>query len=144
MNCEESQETKVGLDAAIENLATAAVDSALQVHRRLGPGLLESVYSECLAHELRKRGYDVRREVPIPVIYDEVKLEIGFRADLVIDEQLLIELKAVDELLPVHASQIITYLKLSQIPLGLLINFKTPLIKNGIKRYLRPDLLPRS
>jgi GxxExxY protein len=119
------------------NLAAEfVVDAALTVHRALGPGLLESVYSVCLAHELRKRGSRVLREVSLPVSYDGVQLDAGLRLDMLVDDCLVVELKAVEQILPVHHAQLLTYLKLTGHRLGLLINFNTPLIRDGIRRVV--------
>ena len=115
-------------------VARTAVDSAFAVHTALGPGLLESVYESCLAHELRKRDLLVERQVPLPVKYDGLELEAGFRLDLLVNRALIIELKTVDSLLPIHHAQILTYLKLSGLRLGLLINFNSATLKSGIKR----------
>ena len=116
--------------------AEIVVDSALTVHRALGPGLLESVYSVCLAHELRKRGVQVQRELPLPISYDGILLDAGLRLDMLVDDCVIVELKAVEQLLPVHHAQVLTYLKLTGHRLGLLINFNTPLIKDGIRRIV--------
>ena len=117
-------------------IAREIVDAAFQVHTRMGPGLLESVYESTMDHELRRRGLSVRRQVPIPVIYDEVRLEEGFRADLIAGEKVLVELKSIEELAPVHKKQVLTYLRLTDLRLGLLINFNVNLIKDGIKRIV--------
>ena len=118
----------------LDMVARTAVDSAFAVHTALGPGLLESVYESCLAHELRKRDLLVERQVPLPVKYDGLELEAGFRLDLLVNRALIIELKTVDSLLPIHHAQILTYLKLSGLRLGLLINFNSATLKSGIKR----------
>ena len=112
------------------------IDTALSIHRRLGPGLLESVYRAILAHELRKRGLYVETEVPIPVIWEEVKLEIGFRADLIVERKVVVELKSLETLAPVHKKQLLTYLRLSDKRVGLLINFGVELLKQGIHRVV--------
>ena len=114
----------------------AIVDSAFRVHSALGPGLLESVYELCLAHDLTKRGFEVQRQADLPVIFDGLRLEGGFRLDLVVNDLVIVELKAVDTILPVHKAQLLTYLKLSGFRLGLLINFNVPLIKQGIVRLI--------
>jgi GxxExxY protein len=116
--------------------AEVVVDAALTVHRALGPGLLESVYSICLAHEMRKRGIQVLRELPLPVVYDGIRLDAGPRLDMLVDDCVIVELKAVEQLLPVHHAQLLTYLKLTGHRLGLLINFNTPLIRDGIRRLV--------
>ncbi len=118
----------------VEKLATLAVDAAFAVHTELGPGLLESAYEACLAHELDLRGFRYQRQLPVPLNYKGKIVEVGFRADIVIEQKLLIELKAVDAVLPLHQAQVITYLKLLRMPLGLLVNFNEVLIKNGVHR----------
>ena len=115
-------------------LSRVAFESALKVHKNLGPGLLESSYEECLFYELNKLGLIVERQKALPLIYETVKLDIGYRIDLLIENKLIIELKAVEVLNDVHFAQLLTYLKLSNCKLGLLINFNVSLIKNGIKR----------
>ena len=115
-------------------LAKIVVDVAYQIHRRLGPGLLESVYQAIMAYELRLRGLHVETEVPIPVVWGDMQLEIGFRGDLWIERLLLVELKSIEELAAVHKKQMLTYLRLTNTRLGLLINFGEELIKDGIMR----------
>jgi GxxExxY protein len=117
-------------------LAGEVVDAAFKVHSTLGPGLLESVYEICLAHELSKRGLKIQTQVPFPIVYDDVRLEAGLRIDLVIENQLIVEIKAVETMLPVFAAQILTYLKLTKLRLGFLINFNVSRIKDGIKRII--------
>ena len=117
-----------------DEVAKEVVDAAFAVHSRLGPGLLESVYEVCLAHELKKRGLKVERQVTLPVVYDEVRLEAGLRIDLLVGDCVLVELKAVEALLPVHKAQVLTYLKLTGFRLGLLINFNVPLVRDGVTR----------
>ena len=104
------------------------------MHKALGPGLLESVYEVCLLHELNKRGVKVERQVSLPVVYDNLRLDAGLRLDLVVEKRVIVELKAVEVLLPVHTAQLLTYLKLSGYRLGLLVNFNSATIKHGIKR----------
>ncbi|MBX7259279.1 MAG: GxxExxY protein [Candidatus Hydrogenedentes bacterium] len=118
----------------VDEVAKQVVDAAFAVHQALGPGLLESVYEACLAHELRKRGLNVETQVVLPVVYDGVELEAGLRLDLLVNGCVVVELKAVDHLLDVHRAQVMTYLKLTGHRLGLLINFNVPLIKDGVKR----------
>ena len=118
----------------LEQIAKDVVDAAIKLHIALGPGLLESVYSVLLAKKLTERGYRVEREKDIPIIFEGVRFEVGFRADLVISECFIVELKSIETLAPVHAKQLLTYLKLSNMRLGLLINFGEELLKNGIKR----------
>ena len=117
-------------------ISTIIIDSALKVHRKLGPGLLENSYEACLCYELEKRGLTVERQKSLPLIYEEVTLEIGYRIDLLVENKVIIELKAVEKLNDVHLAQTLTYLKLSNCKLGLLINFNVVLIKNGIKRVV--------
>jgi GxxExxY protein len=117
-------------------LAKVVVDVAYQIHSRLGPGLLESVYHAILLHELRKRGLQVETKVPIPVVWDEVKLEVGFEADLIVEHKLILELKSVEQTAPVHKKQLLTYLRLADCRLGLLMNFGAALIKDGISRVV--------
>jgi GxxExxY protein len=118
----------------VNDVAAAVVDAAFAVHSTLGPGLLESVYEVCLAHELEKRGRRVRRQLSLPVLYDGIRMDAGLRLDMVVDDCLVVEIKAVEQLSPVHNAQLLTYLKLTGHRLGLLINFNTPLIRDGIKR----------
>ena len=115
-------------------LSGSVIDAAMAVHKALGPGLLESVYEACLDYELRKRGLSVRRQVSCPVIYDGVHVDANLRLDMVVQDQILVELKAIEKILPVHKAQVLTYLKLSKLRLGLLLNFNVALLKNGIER----------
>jgi GxxExxY protein len=115
-------------------IATQVVDAAFTVHTRLGPGLLESVYEVILAHELQKRGLRVVRQKPIPIIYEGVKFDEGFRADLIVEDKVLVELKSIETVVPVHKKQVLTHLRLMNLKLGLLINFGDEFIKNGISR----------
>ena len=118
------------------DVARQIVDAALKVHKAFGPGLLESVYEAVLASELRKRGLGVVRQQAIPLIYDEVDLEIGFRADLVVEGLVIVEVKSVETIAPVHKLQLLTYLRLADKRLGLMINFNVPLIRDGITRVV--------
>lgn len=129
-------EPTVTADVELDRIARLVVNAAYRVHVALGPGLLESIYETCLAYELRKQGLRVRTQVALPVVYEELTLEGGFRLDLLVEECLIVELKAVETLLPVHEAQVLTYLKLSGHRLGLLINFNVPRIKLGIKRLI--------
>jgi GxxExxY protein len=117
-------------------IAKMVVDAAFQVHSRLGPGLLESVYESVLAYELEKRGLHVARQHPVPVIYDDLIFDEGFRADLLVEHKVILELKSVEATLPVHKKQLLTYLRLTDKQLGLLINFGAALIKDGITRMV--------
>ena len=112
------------------------MDSAVAVHRPLGPGLLESAYEACLAYELRSRGLHVETQVALPVIYRDQRLDVGYRLDILVEQSLIIEVKAVDSILPVHRAQLLSSLRLSNKRLGLLINFNVLLIKNGIVRMV--------
>ncbi len=117
-------------------LAKIVVNCALKVHRSLGPGLLESAYEECLYYELMLQGLVVEKQKPLPLIYEQVKLEAGYRIDLMINSKLIVEIKSVESLNDLHLAQILTYLKLSNCHLGLLINFNVVLLKNGIRRVV--------
>jgi len=117
-------------------ISGAVVDAAMKIHSALGPGLLESAYAACLKHELIKRGLRVASEVPLPVVYDGVRLDAGYRLDLVVEDTVVVELKAIEALAPIHQAQIISYLKLSGKPIGLLINFHSLHLKDGIKRFV--------
>lgn len=115
------------------------IQSAIKIHMKLGPGLLENVYQGCLAYELEKKGIKTQREATLPVKYEEMIFETGFRADLIAEEKILIEIKSVEKIQPVHKAQLLTYLKLANYPLGLLINFGDTLLKNGIHRFAHGD-----
>jgi len=117
-------------------VAKEIVDAALKVHRTLGPGLLESVYEIVLVHELEKRGLKARRQVPVPVEYEGIKLQEGFRADIVVEGKVIVELKSVESTQPVHKKQLLTYLRLADMRLGLLINFGAALLKEGVFRVV--------
>lgn len=119
---------------AVDRIASAVVDAALTVHTALGPGLLESVYETCLCRELAAREIEYRTQVTLPIEYKGVRLESGLRLDLVVADSVIVELKAVEKMLPVFEAQLLTYLKLARLRLGSLINFNTPLLKTGIKR----------
>ncbi|MBK7632157.1 MAG: GxxExxY protein [Ignavibacteriales bacterium] len=112
------------------------VDCCFKVHTELGPGLLESVYEEVLSYEIIKRGLKLERQKAIPVVYDNIKMELGFRADIIAENKVIIELKSIESIAPVHTKQILTYLKLTGLKLGLLVNFNEALIKDGIKRIV--------
>ena len=120
-----------------EALAKQTVDAAMKVHRALGPGLLESVYEKCLTHELRTREIAVQAQVNVPVVYEGLRLESGLRLDLLIDKQLIVEIKAVEQLSPVHKAQVRTYLKITKLKLALLINFNIDMLREGIKRIIQ-------
>jgi len=132
------QDTKTAepspLPAALDEIGRDIVDGAYKVHYALGPGLLESVYQQCLSYELEKRGHSIRRELPVPLIYDGIRLDSGLRLDILVDDCVVIELKAVERLLPLYEAQLLTYLKLAHKRLGFLINFNVPRIREGIRR----------
>ncbi len=121
----------------LDRIATETIDAVFKVHKTLGPGLLESVYEKCLAYELTKRGLAVETQLPFPIEYDGVKLDAGLRIDMLVDHELILELKSVDAMHPVFEAQLLTYMKLTGRRLGLLVNFNVPLIKHGIKRMVR-------
>jgi len=120
----------------IESIATDIVDCAIKVHKALGPGLLESAYQHCHAYELRKHGRDAQVEVKLPIVYEDQKIDAGYRIDTVVDGLVIVENKAVETLLPIHQAQLMTYLKLSGCNLGFLLNWNVQLMKNGIKRVV--------
>ena len=119
-----------------ERTASAVVDAAIKVHSILGPGLLESVYEKCLAHELKQRGLRVSTQIALPVYYEGVEIESGLRIDMLIENLVVLELKAVEQLLPVHEAQLLSYLRLSKRRVGFLLNFHVPLMKDGITRRI--------
>lgn len=136
MNYHEMLKLQSPFSPRVEEMARQIVDSAFQVHKTLGPGLLESVYEGCLAYELIEHGLSVKCQEPLPVFYKELEFDNGFRMDILVEDTIVIELKAVEAILPVHQAQLMTYLKLSGKYLGFLINFNVPLIKDGIKRIV--------
>jgi GxxExxY protein len=117
-------------------IAKEVVDAAFRIHQQLGPGLLESVYETVLAYELRKRGLHVARQVPVPIVWDELRFDEGFRADLLVESKVLVELKSKEKVIPVDKKQVLTHIRLMNKRLGLLINFGEELIKNGISRVV--------
>jgi GxxExxY protein len=121
-------------------IATKILYCALEVHKALGPGLLENAYQECLYYKLVKEGLDVAKEKPMPLIFEEVRMDCGYRLDLLVENKVVIELKSVEALNEVHLAQILTYLKLGKYKLGLLINFNEYLLKNGVKRVINGRL----
>jgi GxxExxY protein len=120
----------------INQISGEIVDAAIKVHSALGPGLLESVYEVIVAFELKKRGLQVLRQVPIPINYDGIRFEEGYRLDLLVEECIIVEIKSIDDVLPVHKKQLLTYLRLTGKPLGLLLNFNVNLMKDGITRIV--------
>ena len=117
-------------------ISAIVVDVCYRIHVKLGPGLLESVYEAIVYHELIKKGLNVERQKPLPVIWDGITLDIGFRADLIVENKVILEIKSVEQITEVHGKQVLTYLKITKIKLGLLINFNVPIIKLGIKRVV--------
>lgn len=120
----------------LNELTHLIIGCLIRVHRQVGPGLLESTYKSCSAYELRQAGCAVDEERPLPLVYGDVKLECGYRLDVVVNELVIVEIKAVERLEPVHGAQVLTYLRLSGCPVGLLVNFNTPVLKAGIKRFI--------
>jgi GxxExxY protein len=117
----------------------AVIGSALDVHRQLGPGLLESAYQRCLAHSLARTGHHVAQQVPLAIIFDGCHVDCGYRVDMIVDDAVLVELKSVEHLLPIHGAQVLTYLKLAGLRHGLLINFNVALLKTGLRSFLNPQ-----
>jgi GxxExxY protein len=122
------------MDIKEEKLTEAIIGAAIEVHRVLGPGLMESAYEECLCHELNLRNISFKRQVPLPEKYKNIHLDCGYRLDIVVEEKVILELKSIEQLLPIHEAQLLTYLKIGNIHVGLLINFNVPLLKDGIVR----------
>jgi len=120
----------------VNDVSGQVVDAAMKVHSTLGPGLLERPYQVCTAHELRKRGLRARFNVALPIIYDDLHIKVGYRVDLLVEEAVIVELKSVAKLLPIHEAQLLSYLKLSGHRVGLLINFHVPRLRDGIKRMV--------
>jgi len=124
------------LPEEVNKITEAIVDSAYKVHSTLGPGLLENVYETCLAHELSVRGLQFEKQKQVTILYDNIHLDVGFRLDLLVENQVVVELKSVERLVPLHEAQVLTYLKLTQCKVGLLLNFNVALMKDGIKRMV--------
>lgn len=124
----------------INNITDTILNAAIEVHKALGPGLLESAYEACLVYELRERGLMVEQQKPLPVTYKGVQLDCGYRMDILVNQQVLVELKAVETLAPIHQAQVLSYLKLSGIKVGLLINFNVKLLKNGVQRIINGQI----
>ena len=120
----------------LNEITQIIIEENIKIHSDLGPGLLESVYEEILYYRLVKRGIEVSRQTPIPVYYEDVKMDIGFRADLIVGRAVIVEIKSIEALAPVHPKIMLTYLKISKLKVGLIINFNVPLLKNGIKRIV--------
>ena len=121
---------------ANDPLTERIIGFAIEVHRQLGPGLLESTYEECLCYELLQSGIAFQRQVPLPVVYKAIRLDCGYRIDIVVEKKIILELKTVERLAPIHEAQLLTYLKLSGVRTGLLLNFNSPVLKNGIRRMV--------
>jgi len=137
-----------GAETLRENqLTDKIIGCAIEVHKALGPGLLESAYEECLCYELAQQGVSLNRQVPLPIVYKGIKLDCGYRIDVIVNDLVVVELKTVEKMLPIHEAQLLTYLKLSNRSLGLLINFNVPVLKDGIKRivnqFLEVSVSPR-
>lgn len=120
----------------INDITVIIIEESIRIHNDLGPGLLESVYEEILFYRLNKRSLSVKRQTPIPLFYEEVKMDVGFRSDLIVENKVIVEIKSVESIAPVHPKILLTYLKLTGITVGLLINFNEPILKNGIKRIV--------
>jgi len=133
---------EAGKTGRFDDGSEQVIGACLEVHRHLGPGLLESAYEQCLAHELSLRGLPFERQRPVPVVYKGARLDCGYRLDSVLGERLIVEIKAVERLLPVHQAQVLTYLKLTRLPAALLVNFNAVALKSGLRRLtLKQDLL---
>ena len=126
---------------SLDEITRRIIGAAIEVHRHLGPGLLESAYESCLVFELERLGLKLEEQKPLPVIYKDVKLDCGYRLDLVVEDEIIIEIKAVEKLLPIHEAQLLSYLRLANKNVGLLMNFHVAVLKNGLKRILNefPD-----
>jgi GxxExxY protein len=124
------------LDIEQDPVSNKVLGLAIEVHKHLGPGLLESAYEECLGFELRQQGIGFQRQVPLPILYKGMQLDCAYRMDLVVERYLIIEIKTVEQLLPIHQAQLLTYLKLSNLRFGLLLNFNVALLRDGIKRMI--------
>ena len=124
----------------LNKLTEGIIGAAIEVHRNLGPGLLESAYQAALAYELNQRGYKVEQQKPLPMLYKEIKLDAGYRLDFLINDKVILEIKSSDKIVPIHDAQILSYLRLSGCKIGLLINFNVKLLKNGIKRFVNGSL----
>lgn len=143
MESQRRKDTKhVVIDSEIELCASQVVNSCFYVHTRLGPGMLESIYEKALLKTFKKRGLDAVSQVPVPVEFDGEILDQGFRADIIVNGAILIELKACENLLPVHRAQTLSYLRFSKLPLAFLVNFNVPLIKNGMVRIINDRFAP--
>jgi GxxExxY protein len=131
----ESTESTENGEQGLNEISGSIIGAAIEVHRQLGPGLLTSAYAACLSYELTARGHGVETQKPLPVVYKGTPIDCMYRLDMIVDERVLVEIKAVEHLLPIHQAQILSYLKLSQLPLGLLINFHGATLKEGVRRF---------
>ena len=136
MHRKDAKDAKMKKEREEDALSNEIIAAAIEVHRELGPGLLESSYEECLCHELQRREIPCERQKSLPVCYKGIQLDCGYRLDVVVADLVIIEIKAVENVLPIHSAQLLTYLKLSRLKLGLLINFNTPQLRQGIKRLV--------
>jgi GxxExxY protein len=125
----------------LDQISHRVIGAAIEVHRHLGPGLLESAYQSCLAFELKQLGVKLEEQKPLPVVYKQVKLDCGYRLDLVVEDEIIVEIKAIEKLLPIHEAQLLSYLRLAKKRVGLLMNFHVPVLKSGLKRIVNefPD-----
>ena len=125
----------------LDEISRRIIGAAIEVHRHLGPGLLESAYPSCLAFELKQLGPKAEEQKPLPVVYKQVKLDCGYRLDMVVEDEIIVEIKAIEKLLPIHDAQLLSYLRLAKKRVGLLMNFHVPVLKNGLKRIVNefPD-----
>ena len=131
----EAQRRRVNT-SELNGISGRVVAAAIEVHAHLGPGLLESAYQACLAHELRQRGCEIQCQLPLPLIYKGIKLELGYRIDMLVNDAIVVEIKSIEKVLPVHEAQLLSYLRLSKRRVGLILNFKSALLKDGIKRMV--------
>jgi GxxExxY protein len=135
-DAKDAKETRMAEVPIEDQIARGIIDAAMKVHSAIGPGMLESVYEVCLAHELGKAGFGLARQVPRAVIYDGVELDAGFRLDLLVDKRVIVEIKAVERIMPVHGAQLLSYLRLTGLKLGLLLNFNVAHMREGVKRVV--------
>ena len=131
-----TNEELTGISEELQTISYTVIGLAIEVHRQLGPGLLESAYQECLFYEIKKAGLKVEKEITLPIIYKEIRLDHGYRIDLLVEDKLVVEIKTVENYTSVHFAQILTYLKLGNYPLGLLMNYNSKILKNNIKRFI--------
>jgi GxxExxY protein len=137
------QRTQRNTEENLNAISGQVVDAAMRVHSALGPGLLESAYEACLKHELTKRGLKVVSQLELPIIYDDVRLDVGYRLDLLVENEIVVELKSIEKLLPIHEAQLLSYLKLSNRQIGILLNFNTIHLKEGITRIVNNYGVPQ-